>query len=57
LLKVDIRSGNLLGWVDAIGMHGIDLAPSGDVLHASPVANEPPQRHRVVTQVLDEEPW
>jgi 6-bladed beta-propeller len=46
LLELDRRTGDLLGYVDAIANHGIDVMPDGDVLSASPARGEAPQWFR-----------
>ncbi|HKC98223.1 MAG TPA: peptidyl-alpha-hydroxyglycine alpha-amidating lyase family protein [Methylomirabilota bacterium] len=45
LIKVDRASGKLLGYVDAVGNHGMDVMANGDVLQ-SPGPNEVPQVYR-----------
>lgn len=46
LLKVDRSSGKLLGFVDAVGNHGMDVMPDGDLLQA-PGPDQVPQRYRM----------
>jgi 6-bladed beta-propeller len=46
LIKVDRASGKLLGYVDAMGNHGMDVMPNGDLLQA-PGPNQIPQVYRV----------
>jgi hypothetical protein len=46
LIKVDRATGNLLGYVDAQGNHGLDVMPDGDLLQA-PGPNQIPQRYRL----------
>lgn len=45
LIKVDRASGRLLGYVDAVGNHGMDVMGDGDLLH-SPGPDQVPQRYR-----------
>ena len=45
LIKVDRMSGTLLGSVDAVGNHGMDVMASGDLLQA-PGPNQIPQLYR-----------
>jgi DNA-binding beta-propeller fold protein YncE len=45
LIKVDRASGKLLGYVDALGNHGMDVMPNGDLLQA-PGPEQIPQRYR-----------
>lgn len=45
LLKVDRRTGALLGYVEAAGNHGMDVMPNGDLLQA-PGPELIPQRYR-----------
>lgn len=45
LIKVDRRSGNVLGTVDSEGNHGMDVVPNGELLSA-PGPNNVPQRFR-----------
>lgn len=45
LLKVDRASGNLLGYVDAAGNHGLDVLANGDLLQA-PGPEQIPQHYR-----------
>jgi len=44
LIKVDRASGKLLGYVDAVGNHGMDVMANGDLLQ-SPGPDEKPQRY------------
>ena len=44
LIKVDRATGTLLGHVDAMGNHGMDVTPAGDLLQA-PGPNQIPQRY------------
>jgi DNA-binding beta-propeller fold protein YncE len=46
LIKVDRASGNLLGYVDAQGNHGMDVMTNGDLLQA-PGPDLKPQRYRL----------
>lgn len=46
LIKVDPASGNLLGYVDAQGNHGMDVMTNGDLLQA-PGPDLKPQRYRL----------
>jgi DNA-binding beta-propeller fold protein YncE len=46
LIKVDRANGNLLGYVDAAGNHGMDVMANGDLLQA-PGPEQIPQRYRV----------
>lgn len=46
LMKVDRATGNLLGYVDAQGNHGMDVMTNGDLLHA-PGPDLKPQRYRL----------
>lgn len=45
LIKVDRATGNLLGYVDAQGNHGMDVMRNGDLLQA-PGPNQVPQVYR-----------
>lgn len=45
LIKVDAKSGKLLGYIDASGNHGMDVMSNGDLLHA-PGPNQVPQVYR-----------
>lgn len=45
LIKIDPASGKLLGYVDSLGNHGMDVMPNGDLLHA-PGPDQIPQRYR-----------
>jgi 6-bladed beta-propeller len=47
LIKLDRKTGNFLGYVDALGNHGMDVMSNGDLLSASPGANEFPQLYRM----------
>ena len=49
LIKVDRASGKLLGYVDAIGNHGMDVMPNGDLLAAGPGQDRHPQRYRATS--------
>jgi len=42
LIKVDRKSGNLLGYVDSKGNHGMDVLPNGELLSTSPGRDELP---------------
>lgn len=46
LIKVDRVTGNLLGYVDAMGNHGLDVLPTGELLQA-PGPNQIPQLYQV----------
>lgn len=46
LIKVDRVTGNLLGYVDSAGNHGMDVMPNGDLLHA-PGPEQIPQRYQL----------
>lgn len=46
LIKVDRASGTLLGYVDAMGNHGLAVMPNGDLLQA-PGPNQMPQQYRL----------
>jgi len=46
LIKVDRTTGKLLGFVDAMGNHGMDVMPNGDLLQA-PGPNQIPQLYRL----------
>jgi DNA-binding beta-propeller fold protein YncE len=46
LIKVDRASGNLIGYVEAMGNHGMDVMPNGDLLQA-PGPDQIPQRYRL----------
>lgn len=46
LIKVDRATGNVLGYVDAMVGHGLDVLPNGDLLHA-PGPNQVPQHYRM----------
>jgi DNA-binding beta-propeller fold protein YncE len=43
LFKLDRKTGNLLGYVDSIANHGMDVLPNGEVVSASPARGEMPQ--------------
>lgn len=45
LLKVERRTGTLLGYVESSGNHGMDVMPNGDLLQA-PGPDLKPQRYR-----------
>ncbi len=45
LIKLDRRSGQVLGAVDSEGNHGMDVLPNGELLSA-PGPNNIPQRFR-----------
>jgi hypothetical protein len=45
LIKVDQASGDILGYVESAGNHGMDVAATGDLLHA-PGPNQIPQVYR-----------
>jgi DNA-binding beta-propeller fold protein YncE len=45
LIKVDRASGKLVGFVESAGNHGMDVTPTGDLLHA-PGPDLVPQRYR-----------
>ena len=45
LMKIDPGTGGLLGVVDSVGNHGMDVLPDGDLVHA-PGPNLVPQRYR-----------
>jgi hypothetical protein len=47
LIKVDRASGKLLGYVDAVGNHGMDVMANGDLLQA-PGPDQIPQRYAAV---------
>ncbi len=47
LIKLDRRTGNILGYVDSTANHGIDAQPNGEILSASPSAGLFPQRYRL----------
>jgi DNA-binding beta-propeller fold protein YncE len=47
LIKVDRASGKLLGYVDAVGNHGMDVMANGDLLQA-PGPDQVPQRYAAV---------
>ena len=47
LIKVDRKTGNLLGYFDTTGVHGVDALPDGDVLSASPGADKFPVLYRL----------
>jgi hypothetical protein len=47
LIQVDRKTGNLLGYLDALGNHGMDVMPNGDLLSASPGQDEFPQLYRL----------
>ena len=46
LIKVERATGNLLGYVNAMGNHGMDVMPNGDLLQA-PGPEQVPQRYRL----------
>jgi DNA-binding beta-propeller fold protein YncE len=45
LIKIDRTSGKLLGYVDAMGNHGMDVMPNGDLIQA-PGPEQVPQRYQ-----------
>ncbi|HYU78034.1 MAG TPA: peptidyl-alpha-hydroxyglycine alpha-amidating lyase family protein [Vicinamibacterales bacterium] len=45
LIKVDRTTGKLLGYVDAVGLHGMDVMTNGELLQA-PGPDQVPQRYR-----------
>ena len=45
LMKIDPATGRLLGVVDSLGNHGMDVLPNGDLVHA-PGPDLVPQRYR-----------
>lgn len=45
LIKVDRASGKVLGYVDAVGNHGMEVMPNGDLLQA-PGPDQIPQQYR-----------
>jgi DNA-binding beta-propeller fold protein YncE len=45
LIKVDRETGALLGYVEAVGNHGVDVTANGDLLHA-PGPDQIPQRYK-----------
>jgi hypothetical protein len=47
LIKIDRGSGKLLGYVDAVGNHGMDVTVNGDLLQA-PGPDQIPQRYAAV---------
>ncbi len=47
LLKVDRKTGSLLGYVDTTSGHGIDVTPEGEILAAAPGPDEGPLRYRL----------
>jgi hypothetical protein len=42
LIKLDRNTGNILGYIPSGAVHGVDVAPGGDVFTASPARNEFP---------------
>src|SRR3954470_22011835 len=46
LIKLDRKTGNFLGYIDALGNHGMDVMANGDLLSASPGADEFPQMYK-----------
>jgi len=48
LIKLDKKTGNLLGYVDSKAIHAMDVLPSGDLLSASPGKDELPQWFKAV---------
>ncbi len=44
-MKIDPATGRLLGVVDSLGNHGMDVLPNGDLVHA-PGPDLVPQRYR-----------
>jgi DNA-binding beta-propeller fold protein YncE len=46
LIKVDRETGSLSGYVDAVGNHGMDVMPNGDLLQA-PGPDQMPQQYRI----------
>jgi DNA-binding beta-propeller fold protein YncE len=47
LIKLDRKTGNLLGYVDSIANHGMDVLANGEVISTSPARGEMPQWFRV----------
>ena len=43
LIKLDRKTGSLLGYVDSTGNHGMDVLPDGEVVSTSPGRGEIPQ--------------
>lgn len=49
LIKLDRKTGELLGYVDSIGSHGMDVLANGEVITASPARGEMPYWFRMKT--------
>jgi hypothetical protein len=47
LLKVNRKTGKLLGYVDTTSGHGIDVTPDGEILAAAPVPDQAPLDYRL----------
>ncbi len=47
LIKLDRKTGNLLGYVDSIANHGVDVLSNGEVISTSPARGEAPQWFRL----------
>jgi hypothetical protein len=47
LLKVDVKTGKIAGWVPSTGNHGMDVMPGGELL-VGPGPSRVPQRYRRV---------
>ena len=53
LIKVDRKTGNLLGYVDSIGSHGMEVLPmevlpNGEAISTSPARGEMPYWYRLI---------
>ncbi len=47
LIKLDRKTGEILGYLDTIGTHGMDVMTNGEVLSASPGADKAPHWYRL----------
>jgi DNA-binding beta-propeller fold protein YncE len=46
LIKLDRKSGDILGYLDSSGNHGMDVLPNGELISTSPGRDELPQWFR-----------
>jgi DNA-binding beta-propeller fold protein YncE len=55
LIKVDRETGSLLGYINTLATHGMEVMANGDVLSATPTGEKPPQRYRnrITSQAAD----
>jgi streptogramin lyase len=47
LIKVDRRNGDILGYVESTGNHGMDILPDGEMISTSPGGDELPELYRL----------